>query len=457
MTRADAIESFLDEQRIDHGIPGMSVAVFDDDGLRHATGLGAREIDPRSPATADTRYSIASVTKTFTAVALCQLVERGVLNLDDEIREYVEYWNDVPGEPITVSEVMSHGHGLPSDYVGDRELLFAESPPASPVVTREDYIRHVNAAADRRIENPEKYMYSGFGYLVLGEIIEAVIDRTYAEYVTEEIFDPLGMDRSQVGYGEIADLGDDTIMGYRLEDGEPIPNSHDLEAELRTPYSGGGILSSMTDLARLGRCLLNEGTLEGAQLLDPTFVDEMCSHQAPTWETIDDREIGYGYGLQVTDLLGERLAQHTGTAPGISRAYLGILPESGLGATVGVNQTDVPIGVIGRGVLALLLGEHPYTSVPTLALEEKISDVTGSYEDAYGTTRITVEDAGAHITVTYVEGPNREFPAFPESTARDDYRFYSVLPGGTYEPVTFHDTDDGMEIRCSIDRLTRTH
>lgn len=455
MERTRDIETFLDEQRVEHDVPGLSVAVFDVDGVRHATGLGARDIEARAPATADTRYSIASVTKTVTAVAILQLVERGRLSLSGEIRSYVEYWTDVPGDPITVHDVLSHSHGMPSDYVGRRELLFSETPPASPVVTDDDYVRHVNGAADRRILDPNGYMYSGFGYLILGEILEAVVERSYATYVEEEIFEPLSMDRSQVGYGDIAELGDDTITGYRIEDGEPVPNSHDLEAELRPPYSGGGILSSVTDLATLGRCLLNDGATDGARLLAEDLVAEMTASQGPSWETIDGEEIGYGYGMQTTELMGDPVAQHTGTAPGISRAYLGIRPERSLGVTLGVNTTDVPIGSIGQGVLALLEGTTPSEAVPALALRRKLSAVTGTYEGYRGGTRVRVEAADSHITVTYEQGPEWEFPAFPETTAVDDYRFYTVRPSGARDPVTFHDTADGMEFRCNVDRLDR--
>lgn len=455
MHRKHEIETFLDEKRVEHGIPGLSISVFDDEGILHATGLGAREIESRSPATAETRYSIASVTKTFTAVAILQLAERGELALSDEIREYVEYWNDVPGEPITVHDVLAHAHGMPSAYVGRRELLFAETPPTSPVVTREDYIRHINGAADRRILNPDGYMYSAFGYLILGEIIEEIADRSYAEYVEAEIFTPLEMDRSQVGYGEIAELGDNTITGYRIEDGEPVPNSHDLTEEIRPPYSGGGILSSVTDLASLGQCLLNEGSVDGTRVLTADLVTEMREHQAPAWETIDGDEIGYGYGMQIKELMGEPVAQHAGTAPDISRAYLGVLPESGVGVTLGVNMTDVPIGAIGEGVLAILNGKSPTEVVPTIALKQKLSAVTGTYEGYRGGVTVTVEATDTHITITYEDGPEWEFQAFPETTAHDDYRFYTIRSGGTRDPITFHETNDGMEFRCNVDRLNR--
>lgn len=452
-----AVENFLDESRVEQEIPGLSVTLFDREGVVHATGMGARDIESRSPATADTRYSIASVTKVFTAVAVLQLVERDALSLDDEIREYVDFWTDVPGDPITVAELLAHASGMPTDYSGSRELLFADSPPPSPIVTRADDRRHANGAADRRLPDHETYMYSSRGYQILGEIVETVADTDFAEYVEAEIFAPLGMDRSQVGYDELSTLGENTAMGYVLKDGEPVPNSHDLNAEIRTPHSGGGILSSVRDLATFGRCLLNDGAVDGAEILTPASVAGMKQYQSPTFETIDGRSIGYGYGLRIQELAGERLVGHTGTAPGISRAYLGLMPGLGLGVALGVNTSSASIGTLGQGVLAIAAGESPREVVPTLALRRKLERVSGTYEGYRGGTRVrvTVADPPTHVVVSYEDSHDWEFPAFPESVAHDDYRFYRVRENGIREPVVFAETDDGMELRRNVDRLVR--
>ena len=452
------IEDFLDEGRVEHDVPGLSVAVFDADGVRHTAGLGAREIESRAPATPDTRYSIASVTKVVTSVAVLQLVAREDLALDDQIGDYVAFWSDVPGDPITVAELLSHSSGMPSDYAFGREFLFSDTPPASPVVTREDDVRHANGAADRRIPDPEWYMYNARGYQILGEIVTEVAGRPFADYVAEEIFAPLGMDRSQVGYGELAELGEDTATGYVIEDGEPEPNSHDLNAEIRPPHSGGGILSSVVDMAAFCRCLLNGGELDGTRLLSPDLVDAMCSHQAPTQLTVDGDEVGCGYGPRIRSFLDGTLAEHTGTAPGISRAYMGVSPDREFGVTLGTNTSDVPIGVLGRGVLAIAAGAAPGEVVPSLSLAEKLEAVSGTYEGYRGglTVSVAPADSGSHLEVTYQGHPGWSFPAFPESTARDEYRFYSVREGGLCNPVTFQETADGMEMRCSVDRLERT-
>ena len=450
------IESFLDAWMVDHDVPGLSVACFDPDGLRYANGLGARNIEDREPATPETCYSVASVTKTVTALATLRLVDRGRLDLADEIREYVSVWDDVPGDPITVGDLLSHSAGMPLDYGGQREPLFSETAPTSPLVTREDRIRHANGATDRRIEEPAGYLYSNRGYQILGEIVEVVADRTHADFVERELFDPLGMDRSQVGHGEVSNAADDAMTGYRIDDGVPVETPFDLEAGMDPPYAAGGMLSSVTDLSRLGRCLLDGGDLDGTHILSEELVDAMCDHQAPPWTTIDGHDRGYGYGTKIVELADATLVGHTGTSP-VSRAYVGMDRERGLGVAMAANTASVPIEALAFGVLAIARGRSPTASVPRIALQEKIAAVTGTYVGYRGGVTVAVDaaDDGGYLEVDYRDGPGWTFPAFPESTGHDDYRFYRVRRDGLREPVTFHETADGMEMRCNIDCLVR--
>lgn len=133
-----------------------------------------------------------------------------------------------------------------------RQYPFADAPPASPLVTREDERRHVSGAVDRRVHDPEGYLW----------------------------------------YGQLSEAADDVARGYAVEDGEPIPIDHDLEAEARRPFSAGGILSSVTELAAAVRCLLNGGEHDGTRVLRSETVEAMCQHQAPTWSTIDGTRKG---------------------------------------------------------------------------------------------------------------------------------------------------------------------
>lgn len=452
------IERFVDARRVEHDVPGLSIAVATPEGVVYEGGFGARDIAAREPATAETLYSIGSVTKVYTALAVLRLATEGRLDVDDEIREYTEFWNEVPGDPITIAELLAHASGVPTDHPGTRELLFADRPPGSPIVTPEDTRIHANAAAaERRLTDPDHFMYNTRGYQILGRIVRHVSGRPFADYVEEALFEPLGMDRSQVGYGSLLEMEGDVATGYAFEDGEPVPNGHDLRRDIHPPHSGGGILSSAREMAATARCLLRDGVVDSEPLVDAALVDGMFEIQSPTMATLDGGEYGVGYGPRVVEFLGEPLAYHTGTAPGISRAYLGAMREAGLGVALGANTADVPIGGIGHGVLALLCDEEPVEVVPQLALREKCRAVAGTYEGFRGAPGVAVEPdaSGTHIRLSFGDGADRSRPAFPTSTRHDDRSFYLVGGVGATYPVTFHETDDGLELRFDAYRLTR--
>lgn len=458
-TRHD-VDEFLDGWRVEKEIPGLSVAITDVDDLLYATGLGARDVEARAPAGPDTRYPYASVTKVVTAMVFLQFVERGDIGLEDPIRNYVDDWSDVPGDPITVRELLTHSTGVPDVESGPRNYLFSEDPPASQLVTREDKRRHLDGVAEQRIVDEDRFMYSDTNYTLLGEIVAAVDDRSFARIVEEDLFDPLGMDRSAIGYGSLAEL-EDTTRGYVIDDGVPSPTPFDLQADAAGlgPASPAGLLASVTDVARLVRCLLNDGELEGVRVLSEELVEAMCSHQGPKLDHVDGTPRGIGYGPRITEFLGEQLVEYSGTAPGVGRAYLGLLPDRGLGVTLGVNTPGVPVGALGLGVLALVTGEDPVAVVPYLSVREKVRAVAGSYESHHGTTVVRVEpgDNEAYVEATNESGAGWSFPAFPVSMAHDDYTFETVWPAGLRRTLEFQDTGERMELRLGSNRLRRTN
>lgn len=448
------IEAFLDRWRADHDVPGASVAVVDREGIRYAAGQGTSDVGERTPATAETQYPFASVSKLVTAVSALQLVDEDRLALDDPIQEYVDLWADVPGDPITVEELLTHTSGMPADYAGDRTYLFSEDPPVSPLVTLEDLRRHIDAVADQRITEQDRFMYSDRGYHILGLLVETIEERPFEEVVEEKIFDPLGMKESTVGYGPLSEI-DDAITGYTIEEGVPTAVDIDLDTMGLGPMVNG-VLAPVTEMARLVRCLMNGGELDGTRLLDTELVDAMCTHQVTTRETIDGATHGIGYGPRVQEFLGGKYVYHSGTVPGMGQAFAGFHPNRGVGVTIGVNTAGVRIGVLGQSLLAILAGESPEESVPYLALRGKLQAVTGTYESPRGTMTVEVEPAGSNSYIEVSAG-DWEFPAFPESAAIDEYEFFSVWAGGWRGAVEFHQTGEGMELRLMDHRLQQTH
>jgi CubicO group peptidase (beta-lactamase class C family) len=435
-----AIELFLEDWLVEEEIPGASVAVFDEDSPLYATSLGSRTLDGTEPATPETLYNVGSITKIVTAIAVFQLIERDGLDLDDEIRDYVPFLHEAPGDPITVRELLTHSSGMPSDTIFERDNAATET----------DLRLHADAAADQRITDGSRFMYYNTGYKILGQLVAAVDGRDYAEYVGDEIFSPLRMDRSTFDQ-RVLQSESDAMTGYRVEDGERIPVDEPLDFE--SGLADGALISPVTELTRLLRCVLGDGTLDGARLLAPETIEAMREQQQHRTSTIDGQDRWYGHGLMIEEFLDDRLVGHGGLVEH-AQAYAGGFRDRELGVAVACNRSEVPIWAIAMGILATAAGESPVDVVPEIALREKIRAVTGRYESFRGPSA-SVERAGGYITVE-IEEWGQEFPAFPESLAADEYAFYTVEPNGHRTPVEFREIDGDLTMLWGPGRFTRT-
>lgn len=435
------IDTFLDEQLVEWNVPGASVAVFDADGVIYENAYGARRLDPIEPATTDSLVHVASVTKSFTAIALLQFVERGDLDLDDAIAEHVEFFADTPGNPITVKELMTHTSGIPSEL----------DPAGGYMGNRTDMVRRYDRWAADRLPDRDRVMYLNRGYVVLGALIASLADRPYAKHVTEAVLNPMGMDRSTFDQDAIED-DRPSMRGYitdREDDPEPAElDTAEFPAVREGLYGVGGLISTVTDLAALGPFLLNGGAVGQEQLLEPSSVEMMCTPQSPPVPTIDGYDFHISYGFLVEDLLDETLVYGGGGVPGYG-TFVGVLQEHGLGVALGFNSNTLPKNDIGKGVLALAGGRDPREAVRWFRAQRAVDAVKGIYEAPRKGTIAMIEPAGntelstlnSKIKVT-IEDLDLSFRAAPVKDGGDERTFTSVMGNGHQWRVDFLERDD---------------
>jgi CubicO group peptidase (beta-lactamase class C family) len=324
----------------------------------------------------------------------------------------------------------------------------------------EDFYAHVNAADGERTDPPgERFAYCNTGYALLGEAIESLTGKAFDEYVTEHVFEPLGMERSTFDDHEFS-MADDHMTQYReTDDGL-------MAASLPTRDIGqatGGILASVAELASYLRLHLNGGAVDGTELLNPNtlarahvgYVDvpgTSAGRDGP------DRQYGYGW-FRDEGFLGDRtLLGHSGSIT-VSSAYQGFLPDAELGVAVASNTSPAfPLGVVGEGVLAAALGEDPEESIPFFRLRRRHGRLAGEYSAYEGVMSATVERAGATLRVDFdhplKDGEAVLFPAGPDEgehrRADTVYQYETVDSAGRREPVEFRVEDE--EVSLLIDR-----
>jgi D-alanyl-D-alanine carboxypeptidase len=330
--RDEQIDAYLTAEVERHSIPGLSATVLRDNHLIHLAGYGEASVEWGAPATADTIYELASVTKPFTAVAVLLLVEDDALGLDDPVNSYFpdapEGWRE-----MTIRHLLAHSSGIP-DYF-NLPALQLEDDFAWRLDFSHETLRSIVFAASLRFAPGEQTAYSNTGYSLLGMLIERVTGQTYEAFLTERLFRPLDMTATR--RNSRVDLIPRRAAGYVRDDGilQNAPYT-----SMTWAYAEGGIVSSARDLARWDAALSAEDVLPRARL------DEM-------WTPTDDDLPAMGLGWTVNSSDAGTTIGHSGGKPGFA-TYYARFPDISSSVIVLINQSGVPIVDIGRG-LALQL------------------------------------------------------------------------------------------------------
>lgn len=311
------------------GTPGISVAVALDDRLVWSAGYGLADVENGVPATADTVYRIASISKTMTATAVMQLVERGRVSLDDPIQKYVPSFPDKGGLTITLREILTHTSGIRHYKAGEMESLTPYDSVADAIRIFKD---------DPLLFTPgTKYSYSTYAFNLLEGVVESASGLTFEAYLQEHVWDPAGMRRTYLEHPQ-------TIVPHRARQyvrGGPDGALNAPYADLSIKWGGGGIISTVEDLIRF------HDALDTGKLLKPETLAEMYTPGT----LADGTRIDYGLGWMIaTDAQGRRWIAHSGGATG-GTTYLLRDPVRGLAVAIMCNvQNAGGIAALARAV-----------------------------------------------------------------------------------------------------------
>jgi len=271
-------------------VPGASVLVLRDGEPVVRAGYGLSDMEARTPATATTNYRLASVTKQFTAASILLLAEDGRLKLDDPVRKWLPSLPKA-AEAITIRHLLTHTSGL-VDY----EDVIPET--FKPQLHDADVLRLLESQDRTYFKPGSSYRYSNSGYALLALIVERASGRTFATFLRERIFQPLGMTNT-VAYEEGISTVSNRAFGYTREQGRWGRTD---QSQTSAVLGDGGIYSSIDDLAKW------DAALYDGRLLRPSSLQAAFTPATRT----DDPEVEYGFGWRIT---GETL-WHSGETVG---------------------------------------------------------------------------------------------------------------------------------------------
>lgn len=373
----DDVDEYVLAEMDKRHIPGLALGVVKNGELVKAIGYGVASIERDVPVTPETTFVLTSLTKQFTAAGIMLLVQEGMLDLDNRITGYLA---DVPDtwSGISVRHLLTHTSGLTDRWWYG---------------TREDRRSTFDMAPD--FGSGERWVYSDLGYVLLGLIIEEVTGETYLDFLTDRIFEPLGMTATSAVQ--------DHATRYRRREG--------ILRRANWPPAEGGLVSNVVDLARWEAALSTERVLRRSsleQMWTPVQLKDGSRH-------------GYGFGWTLGAVRDHTTIGHGGAA---GHYYLR-LPDEDL-AVIVLTNLDMTDGSRPRSIAQAVARRYApdvWPSLSALTVEPDVNPrVTERIREVLRHIATGVTDS-PYLTPEFSAGlvnPNRRLAIVPEWIAEGD-------------------------------------
>ena len=314
-------------------VAGMSVAVVKGRDTLVMKGYGFADVENDVPATASTVYRIGSITKQFTSAAVMQLVEQGKVSLDDDITKYFPNFS-THGQRILVRHLLNHTSGIPSytDIPGFGRVITLDLPHDSLLaMVGKDSLMFAPGSG---------FYYNNSGYYMLGVLIEKVTGQKYGEYLTQHLFEPLGLHSTH--YCATAPLIKHRAQGYATDHGKLVNASY---IDMNLPFAAGSLCSTVGDLVKWEHALFSGKVVSQQSLAQMTIPAKLTSN----------RPMPYGFGLAPDTVGGHRNVGHGGGINGFI-SHEEIYPDDSLTVVVLANTAPAPSQEVARNAARLVLG-----------------------------------------------------------------------------------------------------
>jgi serine beta-lactamase-like protein LACTB len=329
------VEQAIEAERLRQQVVGLSVAIAEGGLLRFADGFGKADLEHDVEATPDTVYRLASISKPITAVAALQLFERGRLNLDAPVQNYVpsfpqKQWG------VSVRDLLGHLAGVRHYRGGELASTTHYSNVVEPLrIFAEDPLLH---------QPRTKYLYTTYGYNLAGAALEAAAGVSFLQYIRENIFKPAGMVTIRADHqGEVIRH---RSRGYAKSKEGRIINAGLADTSNKIP--GGGLVATVFDLIAFANAF------DSGLLLKRPTMRMMTQRQ----RLLDGQLTGYGLGWNVMPLAGRPAISHSGSQQG-ARTLLALYPEAKLTIVVLANSDHAVVNDFAATILKAIDGVGP--------------------------------------------------------------------------------------------------
>ena len=432
-----------------HPAGGLAAGVVGPHGLEFFHGFGVADTARGTPITERTVFRVGSISKTFTAIAVMQLRDRGLIDLDDPVGRHLRSFRLSPARasfgPVTIRQLLTHTGGIGevrglSDLF--RPTVGLAVPAGRPAPSLADYYR---GQLRIEVEPGTKWAYANHGFAVLGQLVEDVSGEPFGSYMRAHVFGPLGMHSTD--FARTGAIADHLATGYLLRRrGLKAVKDRDIAVQ-----AAGSLFATTADMARYAAALLGGG---GLPLAPGTLSEMFQPHYQP-----DPRIPGLGLSFWLGDVGGHRTVGHSGGWPGFISSMV-VVPDDKVAVLAFTNTGTVTPERVSDALLREILGvaaDEPRSDVPERP--DVWRELCGWYGPDPGPntntrTRMLI-GGGAEVIVrrnhlvlralTYAPQLRRGYRLHADDPA-DPYRFRLDLTGeglGTW-PVAFSRGGDGL-------------
>ncbi len=421
------VETLITQTMKDWKVPGASVVILRGGEPVLVKGFGLRDVERKLPATSETLFRLASVSKSFTAAGVAALASQGKLDWNKPVAEYLpefKLYTPALTAQVTAVDLLSHRTGLPRH---DLSWYFNRDDKREEMIAR---LRYLEPNKPLR----EVFQYNNFMFLSAGYLTGRLLDTSWEDAMQRLLFKPLEMKSTTISLVAM-EKNPDHAEPYQKDKQEVVQKVAHYTATNMAP--AGMINSSAADMSRYLAMLMNGGQHRGKTVLAAADVQKMTTAQMVISGPPDPRypELGalaYGLGLSVTSYRGQRLVQHGGAIDGF-RANLAFLPEAGIGVVVLSNLGDVGfvsalsydlfdryLGLAPRDWSARYLGDEKKakaaqdeaegrgysTQKPGTQPSHALGDYTGHYQHpGYGLVKIGQANGQLNLEYGYLKVP----------------------------------------------------
>ena len=356
--------------------PGFTVLVRKGSDLMLRGGYGMANLETATPMRADSNLRLASQTKQFTALAVLQLVQAGKIKLEHKVGTVLPDY-PAPGRDVTIKQLLTHSSGIPNL---SRMPEFRENKAKAATLPE---LLALFSKQPLQFAPGSRFGYSNSNYVLLTAVIEAASKQSYADYLQQHIFQPLGM--KNTGYDQATDIVPNRANGYE-QTASGFRNA-DVVSMTR-PQGAGGLRSTVDDLNIWDQALYTNKLLPQA-LLQQSFIKHPGN---------DGNPLPYGYGWMTADLATFETHEHSGGIEGFS-SYIIRIPSQQVYVAVLANSSYFDSYTMAVKLAAIAVGQ-PIEPTPVKLPLTTLQAITGNYSFDDGSERLISLEQGELICQT---------------------------------------------------------